>query len=203
MVFVVYKITNLVNGKIYIGKTNDLGRRWKEHLKHAKANKPYPIHRAISKYGSNNFSKEILEAYSDEQNALQGEINFISKYRSNNKEIGYNLTIGGESIVGYVFSEEAKRKISQAHLGKILSEDHKENIAKGFSEMDRAKQADRFRGEKSNNAKLNEQQVREIKQLIKDGLSNRKIAKMFGVGKSIISDIGRGRCWSHVTIRYN
>jgi|ERR1035437_8457487 group I intron endonuclease len=194
--FYVYKITNLVNGKIYIGKTNDIMRRWKEHINHAKAGKPYPIHRAIAKYGIDSFSKEIIGTFTDEVESLQAEIKFIAQYQSNNNEIGYNLTVGGESIVGYIFTDEAKRKISEAKKGK--------GIGKPFygngDAATRQRVSKMFRGENGPNSKLKDWQVIEIKKMILDGLSCVKIAKIFGVGKSAIADIRRGRCWTHIKI---
>lgn len=200
MSFYIYKITNLINGKIYIGKTNNLIRRWGEHLKHAKAGKPYPIHRAISKYGAENFSKEIIGTYFDEHDSLQGEIELISLYKANDMNIGYNLTTGGDGVVGYTFTKEAKRKISKAMTGKTLSEEHKENIAIHWTVEKRSEHSKLFQGEKGFSSKLTEKEVKEIKQLLKNGLSTRTIAKMFNVGKTIIGYIGSGKRWNHISI---
>lgn len=94
----IYKITNKINGKIYIGKSSNIERRWKEHIRHSKdkfsKNKP-AIHRAINKYGKNNFTFEIIkECEIDELNDL--EKYYINEYRSNVKDIGYNFTDGGD-----------------------------------------------------------------------------------------------------------
>lgn len=92
----IYKITNLVNNKSYIGQTtNTIEYRWKEHLNCL--NKPEcvnrPLYRAIKKYGVQNFSIEEIEKC--EENELnEKEIYWISFY--NTYEAGYNLTIGGE-----------------------------------------------------------------------------------------------------------
>lgn len=74
----IYKFTNLINNKIYIGQTRQkLNNRYKQHLK-AKDN--YPIHAAIRKYGIENFSFttiEIIEA--DSKELLIDELNTILK----------------------------------------------------------------------------------------------------------------------------
>lgn len=191
-IFYVYKITNLINGKIYIGKTNDIKRRWKEHLKSSKLSQ-YPIYRAIRKYGSSNFLIEKLEEFETENEALLAESKFISQYNSNLKEIGYNLTLGGEGISGYVFSEESRNKISEALKGKNVG-----HPFYGITPEERKRRSEMYKGEGSPNSKLTEQKVKEIKKLLADGLSTRKIAKLFSVGKTIISDIKKGRCWSHI-----
>ena len=62
MLKAIYKITNNINGKVYIGQSVHPDRRWIEHKSKSK-NKAdnYPIHLAINKYGSENFTFEILE----------------------------------------------------------------------------------------------------------------------------------------------
>ena len=61
----IYKITNNINGKIYIGKTNFLKPedRWKQHLREAKRKRceKRPLYSAINKYGKDNFNFEVVE----------------------------------------------------------------------------------------------------------------------------------------------
>ena len=89
----IYKITNILNNKIYIGKTEHIDpiKRWKEHIKDSKRerNKNRPIYKAINKYGVENFSFEILE---ETDKPEQQEIYYISLYDSYKN--GYNATIG-------------------------------------------------------------------------------------------------------------
>lgn len=91
----IYKITNKINGKPYIGQSVSINNRWSVH-KATKDN--YLIHRALQKYGRNNFSFEILEECS-EQELDEKEIYYIAKYNSciyAENGYGYNLTFGGE-----------------------------------------------------------------------------------------------------------
>ena len=87
----IYKITNLKNGKSYIGQSIDIYNRWHEH-KYAD-NKPSIIHLAIRKYGFDNFLFEIIEKCSKEE-LDEKEIYWINYYDTFNN--GYNLTIGGK-----------------------------------------------------------------------------------------------------------
>lgn len=94
----IYKITNLINNKIYIGQTRFLvEERFKQHLYEAKKGElQYPLYRAIRKYGKDNFKLEIIEYVKDEDlnKKEQYWIQYYDSYIKNNK--GYNCTYGGE-----------------------------------------------------------------------------------------------------------
>jgi group I intron endonuclease len=96
MIGCIYKITNLLNNKVYIGQTiQPLRDRWYRHCGKtgSKNELEMPIKRAILKYGKHNFSIEKLEEC--EQCLLDSrEIYYIEKYDSYNK--GYNATKGGQ-----------------------------------------------------------------------------------------------------------
>lgn len=95
----IYKITNTINNKCYIGLSRDIEYRWKEHKYkaiHNKKCKNKPLYNAFKKYGIDNFVFEVLkECKEDELSDL--EIFYINKYKSNNNKYGYNITGGGES----------------------------------------------------------------------------------------------------------
>lgn len=89
---IVYKITNLINGKSYVGiTTRTLKQRFKEHC-----NADSGIGRAIRKYGKENFKKEIIDYADDNEELLELEIEHIKKYDSYKN--GYNNTLGGEGF---------------------------------------------------------------------------------------------------------
>ena len=71
----IYLITNLVNGKKYIGCTMiSLKRRWTQHLSSARKNSPMAIHRAIRKYGPSSFKIECIETMPTRDSMLTAEI---------------------------------------------------------------------------------------------------------------------------------
>lgn len=92
----IYKIENLVNGKIYIGQSKHIKQRWSEHKKELKANRHgnQYLQRAWNKYGEDNFSHTILEEC-DESCLDDRERYYIELYNSFDSDIGYNLTDGG------------------------------------------------------------------------------------------------------------
>ena len=88
----IYKFTNKINGKIYIGQSVNIDRRITEHFCRHDGT---PFHLALEKYGKENFIIEILEECKPEE-LNEKEKYYISLYNSENKQIGYNRTCGGE-----------------------------------------------------------------------------------------------------------
>src|SRR5690349_10904759 len=94
---IVYKVRSPSN-KVYIGMTcKDLSVRKFQHLKLAKSGSPCAIHKAILKYGDR-LSWTILATVKSRQEAIKLEKLYIFKF--NSLENGYNLTIGGDGVVG-------------------------------------------------------------------------------------------------------
>ena len=90
----IYQITNNINGKIYVGKTNfPIEKRFKEHCKDAfrERNEKRPLYAAMRKYGTENFSISLLE---ETDNPEEREVYWIESLGSFKK--GYNATIGGD-----------------------------------------------------------------------------------------------------------
>lgn len=120
----VYCFINNVNNKLYIGETvkSSYNDRINEHHKNSVTVDNY-FYKAIRKYGWENFSVIVLFQTSpyennDENKKLlnnivnEKEIYYINKYDTTNPSKGYNLTKGGDGVVGYKFSEESKAKMS-------------------------------------------------------------------------------------------
>ena len=91
----IYKITNIVNNKCYIGQTNDYDKRWKGHKYLLNNNKHDNKHlqHAWNKYGEENFTIEIIEYV---ENYNEREIYWISFYNSTDERYGYNIMAGGD-----------------------------------------------------------------------------------------------------------
>lgn len=130
---IIYKAENKINGKIYIGKTvRSLSNRKNEHKCGAKSkNKDYYFYQAINKYGFESFKWEIIDA--GEKSILnQLERLHISRYESNNKKLGYNLTEGGEGRLGYSTPIETRIKISKANKGNVHSQITRKKISEAL-----------------------------------------------------------------------
>ena len=112
----IYLITNLVNGKQYVGQSIGIAHRWIEH-KNSKEN--YPISKAIRKYGKDNFKFEIIE------NCLPKDLDekekyYIKKYNTITPN-GYNITYGGNQGLKYDY-EAIYNKWREGYLCKELEE---------------------------------------------------------------------------------
>ena len=109
----IYKITNLVNNKAYIGLSYNIFNRFKKHL-YSTTNKH--LNNAFKKYGMNNFKFEILEVCLKEK-CKERERYWIAFYETN--KTGYNKSTGGECTDGYQLNEEIRDKISLKRKNKI------------------------------------------------------------------------------------
>lgn len=121
----IYKITNKINNKIYIGQVYNktIQDRFKRHIKEAKFNSKSYIDRAIYKYGKENFICELIDTANTLQELNQKEIYWISYYNSIDHNIGYNLTLGGDGGNTYLCKtknelSKIKEKISISNSGK-------------------------------------------------------------------------------------
>ena len=78
----VYCITNKINGKQYIGITNDYKRRWANHIAYQAPEREQVVHRAIKKYGKENFDFQILFSNLTVEEASAKEIELIENMRT-------------------------------------------------------------------------------------------------------------------------
>jgi group I intron endonuclease len=128
-IYSIYKVVNILNGKIYIGFTSNYNYRKKSHKKSITNPKYKSIfHNALRKYGWNNFEWSII-FQSKNKNFCQSimEPHFIQEYCSFGKN-GYNMTRGGEGRLGYKHPENIKFLIGSRTRGKNLNEEHKQKI---------------------------------------------------------------------------
>jgi group I intron endonuclease len=142
----IYQITNLVNNKIYIGKTKQLPRkRWSDHK--TRSQNPHLKH-SINKYGIDSFKFEVIVQTLSFTDCNYIETHLIKEYNTTNPSIGYNMRLGGD---GGEHTPESRLRMSIAGKGKKKSEsckqnmrkpksdEHRENISKGMSKCKRAK----------------------------------------------------------------
>lgn len=158
---VIYKITNLINGKVYIGQTRrGFEQRMKEHQNAAARGDGFYIGSAIAKYGWDNFSAEVIAETSDESVLDELEKYYIQKYKSD--IVGYNLAPGGDTNTmdspkvkahhdAIMRSPEVRAKISQTVSRKIREsgrvEEYTANMRAGFRKY---VQSEKFKQDSAN-----------------------------------------------------
>lgn len=111
----IYKITNKVNGKIYIGQTNNPERRFSEHIHGYSSCKNSLIHRAINKYGVNNFIFETIGWF---ENWREKEQDFIELYHCLAPN-GYNIIPGGNDPPHYSGEKNNYAKITNETAARV------------------------------------------------------------------------------------
>jgi group I intron endonuclease len=111
----IYKITNQINGKVYIGKTvkQNLNTRWSQHVWEAKRGAKWILQRAIRKYGVSQFTIEPLCRVSTEAELNEREKEFIKLFDSTNHDKGYNLTPGGDGLSWWVGKKRSPESIAK------------------------------------------------------------------------------------------
>lgn len=133
---IIYKITNIVNGKIYVGcTTGTLERRWRRHVDRRKDRTL--LARSILKYGAESFLIEQIDSAKSEKEMFEKEIFWIQELNSINRSIGYNMTPGGDR--GPIkkgkdhpfFGVKSDRfsKLNKSRIGIKLTESHRANIS--------------------------------------------------------------------------
>ena len=141
---VIYQARNKISGKRYIGKTMyTMKARRAVHECHAKTESRLPFHRALRKYGFDTFEWKVISREEIEDYLNEAEQVFIRILKSKVPS-GYNLTDGGEGNIGWVPSEEWKRKKSEEQKGKTTPIEVRLKISRALrgkhpSEVTRAK----------------------------------------------------------------
>ena len=145
----IYKTTNLINGKIYIGQ-----KKSNKFLAEDYLGSGIYLKHAIDKYGSKNFNVELVEECGCKDELNQREIFWINHFNSTDLSIGYNIACGGQ---GGNLGEEVCKKISNSHKGKKFSEEHKQKLRIPKSEEHKYKISKSCKGRK-----LSEEHKRKI-----------------------------------------
>lgn len=115
---------------MYIGQTiRKIEHRWAQHCSEKEGY--MAMHRAIKKYGKENFTIEKIDEALSLDDLNKKETEYILLYNTISPN-GYNLNTGSGNRR---WSEESKKRMSQSHLGKKLSDDHKNNISKSVKNV--------------------------------------------------------------------
>ena len=118
---IIYKTTNQINSKIYIGQDK---RNNPNYLGSGKI-----LHLAFQKYGLENFNKEILEVCESVKDLNEREKYWISFYDSTNRSIGYNIALGGDTLSKHPNKEEIGKRIGESNKKRWKDEDYKTNMS--------------------------------------------------------------------------
>lgn len=193
--YCIYRITNLINGKTYIGqhKYEELNDDYMGSGKH--------LISAQKKYGIENFKKEILVFnVSKKEHIDLLEKTFIASERGNiGIENCYNITDGGSGGSGHM-PEETRKKISESRKGQRLSEETKKKISKAekgkyVSEETRKKMSEAKKGSLWNKGKrLSE----ETKKKLSEAKKGRHIKPHSEEHKRKLSETKKGKHWKLV-----
>ena len=149
----IYLITNLVPGKVYVGMSSNIHRRWLDHRnKLRKGTHPNPhLQSAWVRYGESEFRFEVLQVELDLTKLQELERHYINHLRALNPDYGYNLSSGGS--INYIRSPETRARMSAAHKGhtrmtlgvrakmRISKKGQGKGRVKSAEEIDRLRQA--------------------------------------------------------------
>jgi hypothetical protein len=128
---IIYKITNNLNNKIYIGQTiRKLDIRWNSHC--CKSSTTTHIGRAIQKYGKENFSVEEIDRAETYEELNEKEIYWISFYNTLDQDIGYNLRTGGDKFKMLQITKDRISKANKGRKGRPRTDEEKAKVSVFF-----------------------------------------------------------------------
>jgi group I intron endonuclease len=211
----VYKITCMINDKSYIGKSVNILKRMNAHKNCKKPDQKMSyFHEAILKYGWDSFTVEILESFpvfdkqKDNVKLLEREAFYIKKYRTTDKNFGYNLCAYSNDGTGRPLSEEhkqklrimssgkthtqsAKDKVSEANLGRKFTIEHREKLRRAKLGIKRGPFSEEHK-EKLRQANIGKKMSLESR--VKMSEANRgKVLKPEHIEKLRLANLGRPR----------
>ena len=128
----IYKITNTVTGKFYIGSAVNIKSRWADHRSRLGANKHHNRHlqNSWNKHGEDSFTFEVLE-YCEKERLIEREQFYID-----NEKPAYNISPTAGNSLGVKRTDETKRKMSEAKMGNQpwLGRTHSDETKRKISE---------------------------------------------------------------------
>ena len=201
---IIYCSKNKINGKCYIGKTTTtLTQRISQHLSDSKTQKDNTyFHNAINKYGISAFEWTIIDSCEDNIMLNQLERLHISRYESQDKNYGYNLTVGGEGSCGLKWSKSARKKKSNSMKGSknhFYGKRHSLESLKKMSKNCSSKRPEvrekisRFHKGK----KLSERHKQKLREVQKGKNQNKNIRKKISIAKNGKGLFGFTACFSN------
>lgn len=228
--YIIYLINNMINNKKYIGLTSKtLEERWGQHCNEA-LNKQsnYTFHKAIRKYGKDNFEKIILEENLTKEEAKERERYWIKYYNSySGNKLGYNDTYGGDLNDHLCGENSPVAKINNKQFYEIVDllkntdlsyteivlklnldigekEISEINCGKNWHQKDfiypiRNGKSISKTGTKNHFAKLTEEKVLQIIEDLKNTkIMQKELAKKYNICYNTINLINRCKIWKHL-----
>ena len=217
----VYTITHMPSGRIYVGSSVHILKRWNDHtakLRHGTHENSY-LQAAWTKYGESEFEFKIV-ATSTSAEVHNAERVWIEKTNCLNRSIGFNIHPDPIGRTGLPLSEQHKRHLSESQKGRIFSDEHRRklseaskgvpkpthvlqslwsaNTGKHLSAAHRAKISELSLGSKNGNSKADESMISAIKDDLIYGYSKVYIAQKYDLGRTTIERILNGYNWKHV-----
>lgn len=204
----VYKITNTLNGKVYIGQTVDYRKRKVGHFSYLRRNahRNCYLQKSFNKYGESSFKMEIIkECAVDELDKL--EIYYMRKYNSIDKTLGYNMVIGGNTNKS--FPDYIRQKMSRSQKGRIISEEHRKRIGKwhkgktispkDIEKANKTKKDNQIQwGETNPNAVLTNDDVEKLIKDMLNGLTVEDVMKKYKCSRQTVYGITRNRTYKAI-----
>ena len=230
MDMLIYSCFNIKTGKHYIGQTKfTVEKRFHGHFKESRMQKAHQkiskFHSALRKYGKDAFVVTVLTVCNTQKETDLAEQYWISYFNSTDDEFGYNIARGGLTQFGPKnHSDETKQKMRIAKLGKKFTEEHKKKISeanKGKNKYDKKEDhpwwgkkhseeskikmsksiSEAVKGNNNPRAKLTEDNVKEIRDyaLYNSLIETIKIfSKKYNVTGTTIRNIVLRKLWKHI-----
>ena len=193
--YYIYRITNNINHKTYIGQHKYCKSLF---IEDGYMGSGVLLKKAQKKYGIENFSKEIVTIAMSKSEADVLEKYYIAKERKENTYSCYNIADGGQGggQKGYHHTEEARKRISETHKGRYVSEETKKKISDYFKGKPRSEEtikkiSESLKGRKTwNKGKhLSEEQKRKLSEAHK----GKKLGPRSEETKRKISEANKGK----------
>jgi group I intron endonuclease len=214
----IYKITNIINEKKYIGCTiYPINKRFEEHIYRClKSDSNTKFCNSIRKYGVENFNIELIEEC-EISIIYEREKFYITEFKT--YDDGLNSTVGGEGCLGYIHSPEIRKKISEntrdgnSHKGKTYEElygdkadEEREkrrlSVKKGWgsiSKEEKEKRVSKANETIQKNSKYGVELIKEIKNKFKEGFKIKEISNMYPqFNKGYLSAIKNNKRWKNI-----
>ena len=216
--YIIYKYTKIdTNEVVYIGRTNNLERRRREHeiyepQEEGRPHYNYPLSKGIRKYGKENYRCEIIETVNSYEESLQKEKYWIKYYNTFEDISKYNYTPGGElsfSTVKFddIIIDEVKSLLEQQISFKEINDRTGVSISH-ISEINTGKRRKDYTrhypiNEMTCGRKLNDMQIQEIISLLKSSTKTvQEVSLLYNVSESTINGINNGKRYKQKDLSY-